>query len=219
MADVGDIGMEGWGGHGHNDTLSFEYWADGHPFIVDSGTYCYTSDQEMRQDLRSVRAHNTVMVDGQETAVFDGLWRIRADITRPRIIRWSTESRQDILAASHEGYSKLADPVIHERTFVFDRLSGFLEVIDNLRGNAEHALELALHLHPDAELETENNNGYILHHAGHSVRIAFSGGSCRVSDGWFSPSYGVKQKNTVLRVSFKGLLPHTIRTTIERLPA
>ncbi len=217
IADVGDIGMEGWGGHGHNDTLSFEYWADGHPLIVDSGTYTYSADPDMRQQLRSVRAHNTCMVDGYETAEFRGLWSIRSDATRPVVRKWDPGTKNDLLVASHAGYTRLTDPVVHERSFAFDKTSGTLEVTDTLRGQAEHTLELSLHLHPSVQVESQNNNAYILRRDGRRYRISITGGSCDVSDGWFSPSYGVKQRNTVLRMRYKVLLPHTIRTTIDRL--
>lgn len=51
IVDAGELGKHGWGGHGHNDTFSFEYWL-GEPFIVDSGTYCYLSDQKLRTYFR-----------------------------------------------------------------------------------------------------------------------------------------------------------------------
>ncbi|MFQ5904406.1 MAG: heparinase II/III family protein, partial [Candidatus Binatia bacterium] len=42
ICDVGDVGIRGRGGHGHNDTLSFELFAFDKTFIVDPGTYIYS---------------------------------------------------------------------------------------------------------------------------------------------------------------------------------
>jgi hypothetical protein len=218
MADVGDIGMEGWGGHGHNDSLSFEYWADGNPIVVDSGTYVYTPDQDQRQQFRSIRSHNTLMVDEKEPVEFSGLWSITSDSTRPRVLSWSSGSEQDTLIASHEGYFSLSDPVLHTRTFELDKPTGKLLIIDEVKGGAEHQLLLSLHLHPEVIVESEDNNVYILRRDDRTYRVSFSEENCAVSDSWYSPSYDVKHRSKVLRVHRSVVLPHTIRTSIERLP-
>jgi len=75
FVDVGDYGMDGWGGHGHNDCLSFELWlgtrtrspdgqhsVEGTTFVVDSGTGTYTANPALRNALRSTAAHNTVVL-------------------------------------------------------------------------------------------------------------------------------------------------------------
>ena len=45
---AGDNGQLGWGGHAHNDALSFEYSIGTRNFLVDPGAYTYTSDPESR---------------------------------------------------------------------------------------------------------------------------------------------------------------------------
>ena len=35
MADMGEVGMRGLGGHGHNDLFSFELFINGEPVVVD----------------------------------------------------------------------------------------------------------------------------------------------------------------------------------------
>ncbi|UCD17185.1 MAG: alginate lyase family protein [Candidatus Zixiibacteriota bacterium] len=59
-------GQNGLGGHAHNDKLSFELNLDGEDIVVDPGTYLYTPLVDWRNRFRSVRAHNTVVVAGQE---------------------------------------------------------------------------------------------------------------------------------------------------------
>ena len=37
IVDCGEVGMQGRGGHGHNDILGFELWLDGTSFVTDCG--------------------------------------------------------------------------------------------------------------------------------------------------------------------------------------
>ncbi len=59
-------GQEGFGGHAHNDKLSFELNLDGEDVVVDPGSYLYTPSQERRNQFRSVKSHSTIIVDGKE---------------------------------------------------------------------------------------------------------------------------------------------------------
>lgn len=62
----GSVGQNGYGGHAHNDQLSFELSVGGQPFIVDPGTYVYTPLPEERNRFRSTAAHNTLCPEGAE---------------------------------------------------------------------------------------------------------------------------------------------------------
>ena len=64
ILDTGPIGCPASAGHGHADLLSLQCAAFGEPFIVDPGTYCYTSDRGWRNHFRNSAAHSTVMVMG-----------------------------------------------------------------------------------------------------------------------------------------------------------
>jgi hypothetical protein len=63
---AGGNGHHGYGGHSHNDKLSFELNLDLEDIVVDAGTYLYTPLYERRGEFRSVKAHNTIIIDGQE---------------------------------------------------------------------------------------------------------------------------------------------------------
>lgn len=52
--------------HVHNDKGAVELWVDGKDVLLDPGTYLYTPIPERRQEFRSVLAHNTIVVNGQE---------------------------------------------------------------------------------------------------------------------------------------------------------
>lgn len=53
-------------GHVHNDKLSFELQVHGIDVIKDAGSYCYTSNINLRNQFRSTKAHHTIMVEGIE---------------------------------------------------------------------------------------------------------------------------------------------------------
>ncbi|WP_151946374.1 alginate lyase family protein [Aliarcobacter butzleri] len=63
---AGSNGQKGNGGHAHNDKLSFELNIDGKDIIVDAGTYLYTPLPERRNQFRSTKAHNTLVVENEE---------------------------------------------------------------------------------------------------------------------------------------------------------
>lgn len=67
----GQNGTSGKGGHTHNDQLSFELNIKGEDFIIDPGTYVYTSNYEMRNLFRSTEYHNTLQLDNLEQNEFN----------------------------------------------------------------------------------------------------------------------------------------------------
>lgn len=64
-------------GHTHNDKLSIELTVEGKDITRDSGTYVYTALPVVRDKFRSVIAHNTIHVKGQEQNHFDGVFGMR----------------------------------------------------------------------------------------------------------------------------------------------
>jgi len=63
---AGPVGQSGYGGHAHNDKLSFDLNVDGKDIVVDPGTFLYTAFPSMRNIFRSTRVHNTIQVNGIE---------------------------------------------------------------------------------------------------------------------------------------------------------
>lgn len=61
-------------GHTHNDKLSIELMVDGEDITRDPGTYVYTAFPALRDKFRSVNAHNTIHVAGQEQNLFNGIF-------------------------------------------------------------------------------------------------------------------------------------------------
>ena len=205
MIDAGDLGMLGRGGHGHNDTLGFEFWANGEPLIVDSGTYVYTADPTARQEFRSTRSHNTVMIDNEEIAPFANLWTVVEDRTNPNVLVWTTSEYEDTLEAEQYGYERLS--VVHRRRFEFQKKETALTITDTLTGTGEHYAESFLHFGPHVTLELRGNQIAVARNATGSYTIRATNGTLTILDTRFSRSYGIVEPNKTLRLAAKTQLP------------
>ncbi len=213
--DCGDLGQRGRGGHGHNDTFSFELWMDGTLLIVDSGTYAYTSDRTARQEFRSTRAHNTLMVDERELAEFSGLWEVRNDLTQPRVVRWESNTSENLLEADHRAFG----PIVCRRAWKFKKAESLLTISDAVEGRGTHIVESFLHFHPEASLTLVGPRVLLLRRGNASVRLTASGGEWQIEDSWYSPSYGIRTRNKRWRMRSSVPLPFNVQLLCTNEPA
>jgi uncharacterized heparinase superfamily protein len=214
--DAGDIGMEGRGGHGHNDTFSFEFWCDGRALIVDSGTFTYSANVKLRNEFRSTAAHNTLMVDGKELADFTGLWSIRADETRPRVVRWVAENNRCILEAEHSAYLGMPSRIVHRRQFELIHSPLSLIITDTLKGTGSHLIESFLHFAPRVTVQIASPQKAIARNENGRYIISVSAGEISLHDTSYSSSYGVRELNKAVRVTLNSMVPTAFQTIIQR---
>lgn len=66
-------GAHRYRGHFHNDQLSVELWSGGQDLISDPGTYTYTGDMELRNEMRSAKAHNAPYFPEEPNPFIPGL--------------------------------------------------------------------------------------------------------------------------------------------------
>lgn len=156
------IGVNGVGPHKHNDWLSFELCVDDQPVIIDPGTYCYTSNMEMRRLFRSTKYHNTVVVDAKEQIeIHNSMFALINPHGDVRVLRWESEDTHDLLEAEHTGYTRLDDPVTHRRQFLLNKRKNEVEITDTFIGNGEHSFEWYLHLDVGFDCRVEDNKATI----------------------------------------------------------
>lgn len=212
MIDAGPQGT-GNGGHGHADALSIRLSVDGCRFLIDPGACCYVSDGDDRDWFRGTAAHNTLRVDGLDQAVPAGpfAWslmpKVKAEI-------WLKGQTFDFFVASHDGYSRLVDPVLHRR-FVFHLKGGLWLVRDVAEGKRSHLLETLWHFAPDVKVTEEG--GVILAKStrgapGRCASLALltacsSAWTTEISGSFVSPAYGCKQGAPLVRVGAEVSLP------------
>jgi hypothetical protein len=186
------VGTRGFGNHKHNDQLSFEYHA-GIPWIVDPGSYVYTSSPDARNLFRSTAYHNTLMIDGIEQNEFKPEWLFRMfEHAKGEHVSFDAGATVAEYRGRHIGYTRLPEPVTHERHFKFDTGTGRLRIEDRLSGSGAHDLRWHFHFAPGVD-PTIERDACILRGSGVAMRLEWSGElDARLDDAWYSPSYGVR---------------------------
>jgi hypothetical protein len=202
VARCGDVGQNGFGGHSHNDVLSYELSIDGVPLMVDSGTYAYTFDVDSRNEFRSTRAHNTVAVDGEEINPINGdlVFELRR-FARPKVCALNLTGETLEFLGSHDGYRRLADPVIHRRRLSLLVSEDEFAVSDELSCATEHKVESFLHFVPGTVIDRTAETSFEVQSGAVRVTITFSGFSAddlALAKGWVSDRYGVRTRAPVL---------------------
>jgi hypothetical protein len=140
IADAGPLGYLSIAAHGHADALSFVLSVAGREIIVDPGTYSYHTEPLWRAYFRGSGAHNTVRVDGQDQSIQGGnfMWLRHA---RARCLEFDPSAGR--FSAEHDGYTRLADPVVHRRDITVG--GTMTEVMDRLACNGYHVVERCWH--------------------------------------------------------------------------
>jgi hypothetical protein len=152
VVDAGPQG-EGRSGHGHADALSLRLAMDGRRWLVDAGSGVYIAkDPADRNTFRGTGAHNTVRVDGMDQAVAEEPFSW-TQIPATQAENWITGKSFTYLVGSHNGYARLADPVVHRR-HVLKIAGGVWLVRDVVLGQTEHELEIRWHFAPDLEVRS-----------------------------------------------------------------
>ena len=175
LFSASESGIKGRGSHGHNDALSIEVSAGGAAFIVDPGSYIYTSNLPERHLFRSTAYHSTVQVDGQEQNTTDeAMPFIIGNEARPRVLSWETNAEADTIVAEHYGYGRLSHPVTHRRTVRFDKRRRFWLIEDELAGAGTHEFSFRFHVAPGVDANVRPDGTVELYDKISSARLLVS---------------------------------------------
>lgn len=179
-------------GHAHASAFSFELDWDGHPIVVDSGTRGYDGDP-WREYVRSTRAHNTVMLDGQEQSELWGTFRVarRVDIERAC---WTAHDDGIEFEGRCRGFSPRA--AVHER--VLRLRNEMIDVRDRVDGNRPARLESFVHFHPACQVVQEGGRWIVVSPRGRLMlestgfrTVSLVSGTDHPKQGWYCPAFGV----------------------------
>ena len=198
FADVGRIGPDYLPGHAHADSLGFELSLFGHRWFVDSGCSTYeVSEERLRQ--RGTAAHNTVVVDGEDSSEVWSSFRV-ARRARPLYAKATFDGNAILIDGAHDGYRRLPGKVTHARSFNLDARR--LQLTDTLEGKFSSA-EANFLLHPDIEIR-EIDVGFVLDRNGREVTLFFEGGTPRVHPSSWHPEFGKAIPTHRITVTFTG---------------
>jgi hypothetical protein len=224
LFDCGELGYTAIAAHGHADALSFTLRAFGEEVFVDPGTFDYFTYPEWREYFRSTRAHNTVVVDGESQSVLLGsfLWGDRA---AARCTAWEPRADGGSVAGEHDGYRRLADPVVCRRRLTLSRAARSLVVDDWIAARAAHHVMVCFHLGEHCEARQDGQTVLIEFGAGRAVlrvderlaiRMVRGGGP--QDGGWVSSGYHRRAPAWTILASARFSGEAAIRSVIELDP-
>jgi heparan-sulfate lyase len=119
----------GW--HCQPDNGTFELYAFGRYLMPDSGCYLYSGDAEGRKWFRQTRVHQTLTLDGRDSAY------------KARKLLWQTGDRLDALVVENNSYADL----LHRRAVLFIDKSFFL-IVDDAIGAAAGDVDVHFQVAP-----------------------------------------------------------------------
>jgi hypothetical protein len=198
VVDCGAIGPDELIGHGHGDILTFEWSVGGRRIVVDQGTFQYTASPE-REQSRSTKSHNTVVIDDAEQCDFYGAHRCGRR-ARPIVLGYEGAEDRLVLEGTHDGFDRLPGRPRHVRRF--EAIPGSLGITDRIESVTSHAGKAGLLLHPDCRVDLADNtatitNGPVV------VRLSSSVPLTAEPAEWF-PNLYTRQPTTRLRQTLAG---------------
>lgn len=219
--DCGGLGLP-TGGHGHADALSVVMSANGRPTLVDPGTLLYNGAPEWRNFFRSTRAHNTVVVDGQDQSQTGGTFQWQSRATT-RQCRQFASGNLEYVEAEHYGYERLTQPVTHKRRVLYSH-PGYWVIVDELTGQGTHNFDFLYHFSPYVGLAVSAPSGAPVQVYGDDVQLfldartalnaRFVVGEEAPIQGWMSPQYGAIRPAQALCASVECGVPLQAATVI-----
>ncbi len=216
IIDCGPIGPDYQPGHAHCDTLSYELAIDGRRVVVDSGVFDYEPSQE-RAYARSTRAHNTIIVDGEEQSEIWGVFRVarRARPIQGHIDKTGQESI--LFEGAHDGYKRLNGKPIHRRQISYDGQGSWV-VTDELEGTGIHRMESFVHIHPDCAIVESGIRSFSISRCEKVIATVEALSACqmKIEQGCYFPEFGLRQENLVIAFSCSGEIPLKLSYRIRK---
>lgn len=222
---AGPVGTDGLGNHKHNDVLAIEVHFGGEDVLVDAGSFVYTPDPAARDAFRSTRAHNTVMIDDAEQNRIpkNSLFSLHSDAA-PRLVSWNAKPDGGAVCAEHNGYARLEHPVMHRRTvrLVYPRQL-FIEDSFDAQPGGSHRLAWTFAFAPGCRVVARERGWAVTTPRGAEILLTSpctsTGSPLQVASdcvtGFISPRYGVRHEAPVLRWTWEGSLPLSVRFHTE----
>ncbi len=212
--DVGPVGPDYQPGHAHADSLGVECSFRGRRLFVDPGTYAYDLDERRRYD-RSTAAHNTVVIDGQDSSEVWHIFRVGRR-AYPRDVDVAFSSAGMRATGSHTGYDHLPGRPRHTRRLDLGADGKFL-LLDRIEGCGRHQVEGGLLLGPEWTAAAVGG-GWLLTNGGERVRVTVrgpEGTQLRSQRRPYHPEYGREIECTRLSWHRESGLPVEVLTLVE----
>lgn len=205
-------------GHTHSDLFSFDLYVNNKPFIVDPGSYVYTSNPQMRQYFRSTSMHNTIVVDkrNQDDIKPDMLFGYDRK-TKVEILDFYLYRDEDMVRARHNAYSNGVNEIYHTREIILNKIEDSWTITDIMEGKEKHLYQVFFHFDKEVDFDVVNNE---LNFKSLGVKMVFeSNQNMKIikEDSYVSKSYGVKYPAKVIIVESKCKSTFELSTKILKI--
>lgn len=191
FCDVAPLGPDYLPAHGHADTLSFELSVDDRRVIVNGGTSRYGTGPE-RVSERGTAAHSTVTVGNCDSSEVWGGFRV-ARRARPFDISIQPVRGGAMIAASHDGYTRLSGSPVHRRRWHLSERS--LQIRDEVKPSR---LAVARFIaHPDISVDRGECGAYQVG----PVKLTIDEGAADLAPAFHSAIFGQKRRTEAVCVS------------------
>lgn len=186
--------------HYHTDALSFIMYGLGRDWLVDPGAYAYEPEAPERKYVRSSRAHNVVLIDGQDfelgrVELVDFGRDAGGDYVCARHhLRQATHTRTLVFMSPHA--VRIVDELVatdgkpHTYTQLFHLAPALRPVVESDRRARAGAADVASGCAPDAAVDWPPAAALVITQTGASGRWQVVCGQKEPHwQGWFSPGY------------------------------
>ncbi|MCC2820940.1 heparinase II/III family protein [Lachnoclostridium pacaense] len=209
IMDVGNAGPDSNLGHAHADALNVLLASSTKEILVDSGVFTYKPGRE-RNECRSTKAHNTIELDGQNSAEIWSAFRV-GKRGHSKIITYNKNDDSLVICAMHDGYRKcLKHPAIHERHVLIMKEDGTIQIQDVIIAKHPHLAISRFHIGAENEVVFVNPYTCCIDN---KIQIICSL-PIELSDCYISDLFGVKKKAKCLEIFFRTNEIDKITTTI-----
>lgn len=193
--DCGNNGPDYNLGHTHADALSVILYSEKKDILVDSGVFTYKPGIE-RDECRSTKAHNTVEIDGKNSAEIWSAFRV-ARRGHTKVLDYDVEVGLRVKAL-HDGYKKiLKDPVEHFREVLVK--DGRIEISDSLLSKREHKAISRFHIGPECKIKQINLHKCLVD----ECIFIESDDEIKLKDCYVSGMFGIKNQTKCIEIDFK----------------
>lgn len=194
------------GTHTHLDALTFELSAGKSDFIVDAGSFTYTSDKRKRDEYRSTAKHNTLTVNNlsQYTLNPKDYFCFNGEYKDPMPIIYGETAKAQTATSSFCWQLNEGEKVEHNRSIILQ--DKFIEVCDKVETNAteRNYYEWNFYLATDIIAERKENEFILYSSKGDTLVMTVECNKmCYVDicECYISPSYGIEVKSHKIKVS------------------
>lgn len=139
-------------GHGHSDNLHVSLYHKGQEILIDAGRYTYRQDHPLRTDLKGMKAHNGIILDGKEYCLPSDSWGY-ADFGLPLKNYVRHADNVHYLEGAMVGHDPLQ---LWTRKVIFIAPSIWM-IVDDVKADGTHEAHTRFHFDPSLTLQARGD--------------------------------------------------------------